>query len=76
MRTLALLAGGIVIGMAVATVAGQSKPAPGGYIIEQDATVATAEPGPHAGGGQTIAYSFLKAPLKKPRLGTRRCSGI
>jgi len=38
--------------------AGQSKP--GGYIIEQDATVAAAEPGPHAGGGQTTAYSFFK----------------
>ena len=60
MRTLALLAGGILIGMVAATAAGQSKPALGGYIIEQDATVATAEPGPHGGGGQTTAYSFFK----------------
>jgi mannose-6-phosphate isomerase-like protein (cupin superfamily) len=59
-RNLAVLAGGILIGMAAATTAGQSKPAPGGYIIEQDATVAAAEPGPHAGGGQTTAYSFFK----------------
>ena len=59
MRTLAVLTGGILIGMAAAA-AGQSKPAPGGYIIEQDATVATAEPGPHSGGGQTTAYSFFK----------------
>jgi len=49
----------IAVGFAVAaaTATGQSTPAPGGYIIEQDATVATAEPGPHAGGGQTTAYS-------------------
>ena len=64
MRTLAILTGGILIGMAAA-VAGQSKLAPGGYIIEQDATVATTEPGPHAGGGQTTAYSFFKT---TPRL--------
>jgi mannose-6-phosphate isomerase-like protein (cupin superfamily) len=59
-RNIAMLAVGILIGVAAATAAGQSKPAPGGYIIEQDATVATTEPGPHAGGGQTTAYSFFK----------------
>lgn len=59
-RSLAMLAGGILMGMAAATVVGQSKPAPGGYIIEHDAAVAATEPGPHAGGGQTTAYSFFK----------------
>src|SRR5262245_4878368 len=51
-----------VFGAVVAnvTVAGQSKPAPGGYVIERDATVAATEPGPHSGGGQTTAYSFFK----------------
>jgi mannose-6-phosphate isomerase-like protein (cupin superfamily) len=59
MRNLALLAGGMLIGT-VATLASQQARAPGGYIIEQDAQVATAEPGPHNGGGQTIGYSFFK----------------
>jgi mannose-6-phosphate isomerase-like protein (cupin superfamily) len=58
MRNLAPLAAGVLIGI-VATTAAQSR-TPGGYIIEQDGTVASAEPGPHAGGGQTIAYSFFK----------------
>jgi quercetin dioxygenase-like cupin family protein len=38
----------------------QSKPAPGGYIIEHDAEIATPEPGTHNGGGQTVGYSFFK----------------
>jgi mannose-6-phosphate isomerase-like protein (cupin superfamily) len=59
MRNLALLATGVLIGIAATTAAGQSR-APGGYVIEQDATVASTEPGPHAGGGQTVAYSFFK----------------
>lgn len=38
-------------------------PAPGGYIVEQDAEVAKNEPGTHNGGGQTVGYSFFaKAP--------------
>ena len=37
-----------------------SAPTPGGYILERDAEVRAAEPGPHAGGGQTTAYSFFK----------------
>jgi mannose-6-phosphate isomerase-like protein (cupin superfamily) len=60
MRNLALVAAGIVIGMAATTVAGQLPPAPGGYVIEQDANVAVTEPGPHAGGGQTVGYSFFR----------------
>ena len=54
----ALAAG--VFGAVVAHVAAAGQSKPGGYIIEQDATVATTEPGPHAGGGQTTAYSFFK----------------
>ena len=34
---------------------------PGGYIIQRDADVARPEPGPHTGGGQTIAHSFFSA---------------
>ena len=48
------------------TLSAAQKPAPGGYILERDAEVATAEPGTHNGGGQTIGYSFFK---KAPRLG-------
>lgn len=59
-RSLAILAAGILIGMAAVTAAGQPRPVPGGYIIEEDAAVAAVEPGPHAGGGQTTAYSFFK----------------
>src|SRR4051812_28513621 len=36
------------------------KPAPGGYVIENDPEVAKEEPGTHNGGGQTIGYSFFK----------------
>ena len=32
----------------------------GGYIVQRDAEVQATEPGPHAGGGQTTAYSFFK----------------
>ena len=60
MRSMALLAAGILIGTVATTVARQSKPAPGGYFIEQDATVAATEPGPHNGGGQTVGYSFFR----------------
>lgn len=60
MRNFALVAGGVLIG-AAAMRAAQSTPPRGGYVIEQDATVAAAEPGPHNGGGQTVAYSFFKS---------------
>src|SRR5262245_14158316 len=60
MRSFGLLTTGILIGIVATTVAGQSR-VPGGYVIEQDSTVASAEPGPHAGGGQTVAYSFFKS---------------
>src|SRR5688572_33185026 len=61
MRNLATLAAGILIGAVATTVAWQATPARGGYVIEQDATVATSEPGPHNGGGQTVAYSFFRS---------------
>jgi mannose-6-phosphate isomerase-like protein (cupin superfamily) len=35
----------------------------GGYVLERDEEVKAAQPGPHEGGGETIAYSFFaKAP--------------
>jgi mannose-6-phosphate isomerase-like protein (cupin superfamily) len=33
--------------------------APGGYVVQRDAEVQSAEPGPHDGGGQTVAHSFF-----------------
>jgi mannose-6-phosphate isomerase-like protein (cupin superfamily) len=39
------------------------KPAGGGSIVERDGEVMVKEPGPHKGGGETIAYKFFeKAP--------------
>lgn len=38
----------------------QQKTQKGGYILQHDAEVQASEPGPHAGGGQTTAYSFFK----------------
>ena len=35
-------------------------------LIEHDSVVATSEPGPHSGGGQTTAYSFF---ARAPNLG-------
>jgi mannose-6-phosphate isomerase-like protein (cupin superfamily) len=61
MRNLALLATGILIGTMATTAARQSTPTRGGYVIEQDATVAADEPGPHNGGGRTVAYSFFRS---------------
>jgi mannose-6-phosphate isomerase-like protein (cupin superfamily) len=40
--------------------AAQAPRTPGGYIVQRDADVAAAEPGPHKGGGQTIGYSFFR----------------
>jgi mannose-6-phosphate isomerase-like protein (cupin superfamily) len=36
------------------------QPVPGGYILERDSEVQSAEAGPHSGGGKTTAYSFFK----------------
>ena len=60
-RHLALLVTGMLIGAVATMAAQQSRLAPGGYIVEQDAQVASPEPGPHSGGGQTVAYSFFKS---------------
>jgi len=32
---------------------------PGKYIFEQDTQVAKVQPGPHAGGGESVGYSFF-----------------
>ncbi len=42
------------------TMPARSQSSRGGYVIEHDAEVQAAEPGPHEGGGQTVAYSFFK----------------
>ena len=55
----------ILFGAGLHAVAMQ-KPAPGGYLIEHDAEVATNEPGTHNGGGQTVGYSFFR---NVPKLG-------
>lgn len=34
-------------------------PAPGGSVITHDSLVATRQPGPHGGGGETTAYDFF-----------------
>ena len=60
MRTLTVLAAGILIGVTATVAARQQASARGGYIVEQDATVAREEPGPHSGGGRTIGYSFFQ----------------
>ena len=41
-------------------------PAQASSLIEHDAAVATPQPGPHDGGGQTTAYSFFS---RAPHLG-------
>jgi mannose-6-phosphate isomerase-like protein (cupin superfamily) len=52
----------LIVGAAWAQTAAPDRAAalPGGYIIEQDADVAAAEPGTHNGGGETIGYSFFR----------------
>jgi len=50
----------IAVLLSAVLVAGPAVPAPGGYILERDSQVRSSEPGPHAGGGQTTAYSFFK----------------
>jgi mannose-6-phosphate isomerase-like protein (cupin superfamily) len=53
----------ILIGVASTTIAALQEPAestPGGFILENDMEVQATEPGPHAGGGETTAYSFFR----------------
>ena len=48
-----------------AWIAGATRQASGGYVLERDAEVALEEPGTHGGGGKTIGYSFFR---KTPNL--------
>jgi mannose-6-phosphate isomerase-like protein (cupin superfamily) len=52
-------------GCFVAQTPAAQKSTPGGYIVERDSEVQSTQPGPHNGGGETIAYSFF---AKTPRL--------
>ena len=62
-RVLLMTAALIGITWTVAVALQRPELAPGGFILERDAGVRADEPGPHAGGGQTTAYSFFrKAP--------------
>ncbi|MGH9313317.1 MAG: cupin domain-containing protein [Vicinamibacterales bacterium] len=57
-KVVAGVAVGLLSGMALAGARG-----PGGYVLERDEEVRATQPGPHGGGGETIAYSFFaKAP--------------
>ena len=56
----------ILLGTAWAQTPAPPRPAPGGYIVQNDSEVQRTEPGPHSGGGQTIGYSFFE---KTPKLG-------
>lgn len=58
-RSLLLAIGALLLGAGLMHAAGQQKPVKGGYVIERDAEVATQQPGPHNGGGETIGYSFF-----------------
>lgn len=61
MKRYALLIAALVMFGGWSQAQAPQKPAPGGYVIEHDADVQTAEPGTHNGGGQTIGYSFFKS---------------
>src|SRR5262252_6420854 len=56
----------ILIGTGKAQTPAPQRPAPGGYIVQNDSEVQRTEPGPHSGGGQTVSYSFFE---KTPKLG-------
>jgi len=60
-KNLLLAVGAFLSGAGFVHTATQQKPQKGGYVIEHDADVATQQPGPHDGGGQTIGYSFFSA---------------
>jgi mannose-6-phosphate isomerase-like protein (cupin superfamily) len=53
---------GLAAGLALGAGLGRTTAvalAPGGYVLERDEEVKTPQPGPHEGGGDTIAYSFF-----------------
>ncbi len=59
----AILAAVVVAGPGVAARADDAVPAPsvpGGYVLERDADVATTQPGPHHGLGQTTGHLFFE----------------
>ena len=60
-KNLLLAVGAFLSGAGFVHTATQQKPQKGGYVVEHDADVATQQPGPHDGGGQTIGYSFFSA---------------
>jgi quercetin dioxygenase-like cupin family protein len=49
----------LLLGAGLTHAASQQKLQKGGYVIENDADVAKAQPGPHNGGGRTVGYSFF-----------------
>jgi mannose-6-phosphate isomerase-like protein (cupin superfamily) len=55
------IGGSLMLAGASLHVLAQTRPAPGGYVIEHDADIAKNEPGTHNGGGQTVGYSFFKS---------------
>jgi mannose-6-phosphate isomerase-like protein (cupin superfamily) len=52
----------VIAGAAVRPAKGQAPPSTASphSLIQYDSVVATREPGPHNGGGETTAYSFFK----------------
>jgi len=58
--TVVWASGSAVRSGAAASGAQKTAAAPGGVIVQTDAEVAAAEPGPHQGGGQTIGHSFFR----------------
>lgn len=59
----AILAAVALSGPGVAVSADDALPAPsapGGYVLERDADVATTQPGPHHGLGQTTGHLFFE----------------
>jgi mannose-6-phosphate isomerase-like protein (cupin superfamily) len=55
-----LLSAGTVFAALVSAPGSAAQSPPGGVIVQTDAEVATAEDGPHKGGGQTIGHSFFR----------------
>ena len=49
-----------VAGLFVSTVLARQKPEPG-YILEHEKDIAAEEPGPHKGGGTSMAHRFFKS---------------
>jgi mannose-6-phosphate isomerase-like protein (cupin superfamily) len=54
-----VVAGAFVSGAAWAQSSGSVKPPPMASLVEDEATIAVRQPGPHEGGGQTTAFPFF-----------------